>query len=81
MKKLKVRVLVRNSKPVSSKVSLKLSGPKVVRSKSGKSGGSIRKVVDGLCYFSIYNPMIHNPTMHNSCINYLNTVGKLYFGK
>ena len=57
------------------------SKSKTFRSKSGNSLSSSRKVVDELCYFSIYNPMIHNPTMHNSCINYLNTVGKLYFGK
>ena len=26
----------------------------------------------GLCYFMIHHLMIHDPTMHNSCVNYSN---------
>ena len=26
----------------------------------------------GLCYFTIHDPMIRDPMMHDSCVNYAN---------
>ena len=37
------------------------------------NGGNInyyKAVRHGLCYFTIHDPTIRDPTMHDSCVNY-----------
>ena len=40
----------------------------VTQNTLGNIAGTL--IIYGLCYFTIYNPMICNPMMHNSHINY-----------